>query len=119
MTNPGRGGRSTSGGRGQNQQQRTKKHKNYKKPQNIRDIKEIVFTTSTDSRGSDVEAKMKRFMELLKGDEQFGPCRNEIGLALEENRNNLDGLLPAPVCNTPKYRSGASPTEAAERYKRE
>ena len=43
-----------------------------KKPQNIREIKDIVFTVSSKSKSSEVESKMKRFIELLKADEKFG-----------------------------------------------
>ena len=39
---------------------------------------------------------MKRFVELLKADEQFGPYRNEIGLVLEENQDTADNILQKP-----------------------
>ena len=74
-------------------------------------LEEIRFTTSTDSRASEVEAKMKRFIELLKAEEKFGDYRHQIGLILEENKDDASDVLPDS-----KYRA-TRPTDATEEAK--
>ena len=89
--NSGRGGRSSnSGGRGNGGGGGNKPR--AKKLQNYRNINEIQFMISTNSKGSDVEAKMKWFLELAKADKEFGLYRNKMVLALEPR-----GPMPSEV----------------------
>ena len=121
MPSQGRGGRgnsrhsSDSSGRGARNNNTNIRTRYQKKPQNIRELKDIHFTIASDSRSSDVEEKMKRFIELLKAEEQFGEYRHQIGLALEDNQPDTSHILVRPTMGDDRYKVMATTKEEKAR----
>jgi len=79
----------------------------------------INFTTPDEDQNMEVEAKMAKFVNLIKITPKFGEFNHQIGTTREDDKDRFDHLMVQPTIFDLKYQPTSSQTVEPNRYNRE